>query len=121
MDDQGNYLYKTSTIGEPGEPYLKSNSGVIRQSVWSLQGLDYSRQFGGHDVGATLVYHERNKKVKDGGLKKIFFLAVSKGMAGRLTYSFGQRYLPLVIMARRISEAGIVSDSSCDCPRMDYF
>ena len=27
MDDQGNYLYKTSTIGEPGEPYLKSNSG----------------------------------------------------------------------------------------------
>ena len=38
MDDQGNYLYKTSTIGEPGEPYLKSNSGRDpTESVWSLQ------------------------------------------------------------------------------------
>ena len=65
-----------------GEPYLKSNSGRDpTESVWSLQGaLDYSRQFGGHDVGATLVYHmKETKKVKDGGAEKIFFLTVSKG------------------------------------------
>ena len=96
MDDQGNYLYKTSTIGEPGEPYLKSNSGRDpTESVWSLQGaLDYSRQFGGHDVGATLVYHmKETKKVKDGGAEKDLLPNREQGMAGRLTYSFGQRYL----------------------------
>ena len=96
MDDQGNYLYKTSTIGEPGEPYLKSNSGRDpTESVWSLQGaLDYSRQFGGHDVGATLVYHmKETKKVKDGGAEKDLLPYREQGMAGRLTYSFGQRYL----------------------------
>ena len=49
MDDQGNYLYKTSTIGETGEPYLKSNSGRDpTESVWSLQEdvLLLNRTFG---------------------------------------------------------------------------
>lgn len=63
---------------------------------------------------------KETKKVKDGGAEKDLLPYREQGMAGRLTYSFGQPVtclrLPLVIMARRISEAGIVSDSSLRLP-----
>ena len=92
----GNYLFDTESIGDPGQPYLQSNSGRDpTESVWSLQGtLDYARTFGKHDVGATFVYHmKETKKVKNSGTEYDLLPYREQGLAGRLTYAYAHRYL----------------------------
>lgn len=96
LDGNGNYVYSTESIGNPGQPYLQSNSGRDpTQTVWSLQGkLDYARTFGKHDVGATLVYHmKETKRVKDSGNEYDLLPYREQGLASRLTYDYDHRYL----------------------------
>lgn len=96
VDEQGNYQYTTESIGDPGQPYLQSNSGRDpTESVWSLQStLDYARTFGKHDIGATFVYHmKETKKVTNGGDEKDLLPYREQGLAGRFTYNFAHRYL----------------------------
>lgn len=96
LDGNGNYVYSTESIGNPGQPYLQSNSGRDpTQTVWSLQGkLDYARAFGKHDVGATLVYHmKETKRVKDSGNEYDLLPYREQGLASRLTYDYDHRYL----------------------------
>lgn len=96
QDADGTYHFTTESIGNPGEPYLKSNSGRNpTKNVWSVQGtLDYARTFGLHDVGATFVYHMKERKEVDNGSSEYNLLPYrEQGLAGRLTYNFGHRYL----------------------------
>lgn len=96
QDDKGNYVFTQESIGNPGQPYLQSNSGRDpTESVWSLQGtMDYQRTFGLHDVGATFVYHmKETKKVTNGGTEYDLLPYREQGLAGRLTYNFDHRYL----------------------------
>lgn len=96
IDEAGKYQYTAESIGDPGQPYLQSNSGRDpTESVWSLQGtLDYARTFGKHDVGATFVYHmKETKKVTNGGGEKDLLPYREQGLAGRLTYNYAHRYL----------------------------
>lgn len=96
IDDNGNYVFDTETIGDEGSTYLQSDSGRDpTETVWSLQGkLDYQRKFGLHDVGATFVYHmKETKKVKNSGSEYDLLPYREQGLAGRLTYNYDLRYL----------------------------
>lgn len=96
QDENGEYKFETKTIGDPGRPYLQSNSGRDpNKSIWSLQAkLDYQRMFGKHDVGATLVYHMKERKeVINGGKEYDLLPRREQGLAGRFTYNYGHRYL----------------------------
>lgn len=96
VDENGGYQYKTDPIGDPGQPYLQSDSGQDpARAVWSLQGkLDYARVFGAHDLGATLVYHmKETRQVRNGGNEYNLLPYREQGFAGRFTYSYGHRYL----------------------------
>lgn len=95
VDENGQYVFDMESIGDAGEPYLKSDSGRDpTTTVWSLQGkLDYARKFGLHDVGATFVYHmKETKKVKDSGSEYDLLPYREQGLAGRFTYNYGLRY-----------------------------
>ena len=96
VDADGNYQYTTSTIGTAGNTAMKSASGQDPTNrVWSLQGkLDYARQFGAHDVGATFVYQmKETRNDKNGGTEKELLPYRQQGLAGRLTYNYDLRYL----------------------------
>lgn len=96
VDENGQYHFDTTSIGDPGQPYLRSNSGRDpTTTVWSMQGkVDYQRMFGKHDVNATLVYHmKETKKVKNGGGEYDLLPYREQGLAGRLAYNYGHRYL----------------------------
>ena len=95
VDENGQYQFNTESIGDAGEPYLKSNSGRDpTTSVWSLQAkIDYAHKFGKHDVGATFVYHmKETKQVKDGGDEYDLLPYREQGLAGRATYNYDMRY-----------------------------
>ena len=96
VDENGQYIFDSTTIGDPGQPYLQSTSGRDpTTTVWSLQGkVDYQRLFGKHDVNATLVYHmKETKKVKNGGGEYDLLPYREQGLAGRLAYNYDHRYL----------------------------
>lgn len=96
QDENGEYKFDTKNIGEPGRPYLQSNSGrEPTTSVWSLQGkIDYQRTFGKHDINATLVYHmKETKRVKNGGSEYDLLPFREQGVASRLSYNYAHRYL----------------------------
>lgn len=95
VDDAGNYSYTTSSIGDTGNTYSQYDVGRDGNRVWSLQGtLDYIRTFGKHDVGATLVYHmkERVNNATSDSEKDVLPYR-EQGLAGRVTYNYDHRYL----------------------------
>jgi len=94
INDDGTYNWTMSSIGAPGSTYLTSEVGHSGHREWSFQGtIDYAREFGKHDVGATLVYHMKEKVNNAIGSSEEDILPYrEQGLAGRVTYSFDKRY-----------------------------
>lgn len=57
--------------------------------------LDYNRTFNEkHDVGATLVYHQKERMMHISDSEEYAVLPYrQQGLAGRITYGFDKRYL----------------------------
>lgn len=80
--------YELERLGTSGTDYLSEgfNAKEGDRTIMMQFQLNYTRQFGLHNVGGMLMYMQRDYKV--GMLPQR-----NQGLSGRFTYDYGQRYL----------------------------
>lgn len=99
IDDDGNYNYISEAVNTDGTTYLNTECSDgrkeknYRELAFQVK-LDYTRSFGKHDVGATLVYLQKERQINIPDQTEYAALPYrQQGIAGRATYSFDKRYL----------------------------
>lgn len=94
IDETGNYSY-TSNSTNTGTTYLGTTRGKDGYRELAFQAkIDYSRTFGKHDVGATIVYLQKERNMNISDEQEYAALPYrQQGLAGRVTYGFDKRYL----------------------------
>lgn len=94
MNPDGTYTYDMYQA-QQGNTYMSTGRSQDGLRELSLQGkIDYSREFGKHDVGATLVYHQKETVYNIADAEEYASLPYrEQGIAGRLTYSYAKRYM----------------------------
>ena len=86
--DLVNTNYELELLNTDGTEFI-SQSDIAKSSdqTFELQfNLNYSRQFGWHNVGAMLLYKQRE-------YRNAVLPNRNQGLSGRLTYDYDQRYL----------------------------
>ena len=94
IDEAGNYSY-TSNSTNTGTTYLGTTRGKDGYRELAFQAkIDYARTFGKHDVGATIVYMQKERNMNISDEQEYAVLPYrQQGLAGRVTYGFDKRYL----------------------------
>ena len=94
IDEAGNYSY-TSNSTNTGTSYLGTTRGKDGYRELAFQAkIDYARTFGKHDVGATIVYMQKERNMNISDEQEYAALPYrQQGLAGRVTYGFDKRYL----------------------------
>ena len=94
IDEAGNYSY-TSNSTNTGTTYLGTTRGKDGYRELAFQAkIDYARTFGKHDVGATIVYMQKERNMNNSDELEYAALPYrQQGLAGRVTYGFDKRYL----------------------------
>ena len=94
IDEAGNYSY-TSNATNTGTTYLGTTRGKDGYRELAFQAkIDYARTFGKHDVGATIVYMQKERNMNISDEQEYAALPYrQQGLAGRVTYGFDKRYL----------------------------
>ena len=94
IDEAGNYTY-TSNSTNTGTTYLGTTRGKDGYRELAFQAkIDYARTFGKHDVGATIVYMQKERNMNISDEQEYAALPYrQQGLAGRVTYGFDKRYL----------------------------
>ena len=94
IDEAGNYSY-TSNSTNTGTTYLGTKRGKDGYRELAFQAkIDYARTFGKHDVGATIVYMQKERNMNNSDEQEYAALPYrQQGLAGRVTYGFDKRYL----------------------------
>ena len=94
IDEAGNYSY-TSNSTNTGTTYLGTKRGKDGYRELAFQAkIDYARTFGKHDVGATIVYMQKERNMNISDEQEYAALPYrQQGLAGRVTYGFDKRYL----------------------------
>ena len=94
VDEAGNYSY-TSNSTNTGTTYLGTTRGKDGYRELAFQAkIDYTRTFGKHDVGATIVYMQKERNMNISDEQEYAALPYrQQGLAGRVTYGFDKRYL----------------------------
>ena len=94
IDEAGNYSY-TSNSTNTGTTYLGTTRGKDGYRELAFQAkIDYSRTFGKHDAGATIVYMQKERNMNISDEQEYAALPYrQQGLAGRVTYGFDKRYL----------------------------
>ena len=94
VDEAGNYSY-TSNSTNTGTTYLGTTRGKDGYRELAFQAkIDYARTFGKHDVGATIVYMQKERNMNISDEQEYAVLPYrQQGLAGRVTYGFDKRYL----------------------------
>ena len=94
IDEAGNYSY-TSNSTNTGTTYLGTTRGKDGYRELAFQAkIDYARTFGKHDVGATIVYMQKECNMNISDEQEYAALPYrQQGLAGRVTYGFDKRYL----------------------------
>ena len=94
IDEAGNYSY-TSNSTNTGATYLGTTRGKDGYRELAFQAkIDYARTFGKHDVGATIVYMQKERNMNISDEQEYAALPYrQQGLAGRVTYGFDKRYL----------------------------
>ena len=94
IDEAGNYSY-TSNSTNTGTTYLRTTRGTDGYRELAFQAkIDYARTFGKHDVGATIVYMQKERNMNISDEQEYAALPYrQQGLAGRVTYGFDKRYL----------------------------
>ena len=94
IDEAGNYSY-TSNSTNTGTTYLGTTRSKDGYRELAFQAkIDYARTFGKHDVGATIVYMQKERNMNISDEQEYAALPYrQQGLAGRVTYGFDKRYL----------------------------
>ena len=94
IDEASNYSY-TSNSTNTGTTYLGTTRGKDGYRELAFQAkIDYARTFGKHDVGATIVYMQKERNMNISDEQEYAALPYrQQGLAGRVTYGFDKRYL----------------------------
>ena len=94
IDEAGNYSY-TSNSTNTGTTYLGTTRGKDGYRELAFQAkIDYARTFGKHDIGATIVYMQKERNMNISDEQEYAALPYrQQGLAGRVTYGFDKRYL----------------------------
>ena len=94
IDEAGNSSY-TSNSTNTGTTYLGTTRGKDGYRELAFQAkIDYARTFGKHDVGATIVYMQKERNMNISDEQEYAALPYrQQGLAGRVTYGFDKRYL----------------------------
>ena len=93
-DSSGNETYDLEIRGNEKSTTLNTYSGSEGDRKIYFQGLiNYARTFGKHDVGAMLVYNQEETAVSNPGTLFNSLPKRKQGLAGRITYGYGNRYL----------------------------
>ena len=86
--DSTQIVYKK--IGDEGKMNYSENTGKARN--WYMEAaLDYNRRFGGHDIGALLLYNQRVSHYPGGIYNDIPRRTL--GVVSRITYNYDTKYL----------------------------
>lgn len=90
-DADGKLVYQQTGIGSEFLGYSRTNGG--NRQFYTETALNYQRTFGDHDVAGMLLY---NQSDRINGFENDFILSLpfrSRGLAGRATYAFREKYL----------------------------
>jgi TonB-linked SusC/RagA family outer membrane protein len=90
-DADGNLVLNQSRIGDQFLGY--SQSAQAEKTMYLETNINYDRDFGNHHFGGLLLYNMRSRIVSSAGdvISSIPFK--NQGMAGRITYSYADRYM----------------------------
>lgn len=93
-DSAGNETYDLEIRGNEKSTTLNTYSGSDGDRKIYFQGMiNYARAFGKHDVGAMIVYNQEETAVSNPGTLFNSLPKRKQGLAGRITYGYGNRYL----------------------------
>jgi len=90
-DESGELVYEQTMIGSEFLNYSRINGG--NRQFYTESAINYNRTFGDHEVSAMLLY---NQSDKINGFEDDFILSLpyrSRGLAGRSTYAYQEKYL----------------------------
>ncbi|MGL5318369.1 MAG: SusC/RagA family TonB-linked outer membrane protein [Bacteroidales bacterium] len=94
MDEEGNPVFTTQRVGDELSVTLgTSGSNTGDRRIYIQGSLDYSRQFGDHDVNALFVYNQDQYDVNNPGGLMESLSRRKQGIAGRLGYSYKGKYV----------------------------
>jgi len=89
-DDEGNYYY--DTIRESSNELNFSSGNGISRTAYVEAALNYDREFGAHRFGGLLLYNQRVYWNLSAGDIVGSLPYKQRGYAGRITYSWNDRY-----------------------------
>ena len=90
-DGDGNLVFNQTRTGST---YLGYSTTTSAERTMYLEGnVNYARSFGSHNIGALLVYNMRNRIVASAGSVTGSIPYRNQATAGRLTYSYMDKYL----------------------------
>ncbi|MDR1886817.1 MAG: TonB-dependent receptor [Prevotellaceae bacterium] len=91
----GSYSYTLSPALNKGTSALSTSTSSTGDRYMNIQlSMDYARTFGNHDVGAMVVYLQRDYRSNNPNNDYYATLPTrNQGVAGRLTYGYDGRYL----------------------------
>nr|WP_226904994.1 TonB-dependent receptor [Pedobacter schmidteae] len=89
-DANGNFIYDQTAIGTEFLNYTKSNQGT--RTLYSEGAINYNRDFGQHNITGMILYNQSDKidTYADDLEKSLPYRF--RGIAGRVTYGFANRY-----------------------------
>lgn len=89
-DANGNLLFDQTRIGTEYLAYGKSNNGT--RTLYTEGSLNYTRDFGKHNVGGMLLYNQSDRINTYASDLETSLPYRFRGLAGRFTYGYNNRY-----------------------------
>lgn len=90
-DGEGNLIFSQTRVGSTFLGYSTSTSS--ERAMYLEGNVSYNRSFGGHAIGGLLVYNMRNRIVGSANSVTGSIPYRNQAAAGRLTYSYMDKYL----------------------------
>ncbi|HYH55706.1 MAG TPA: SusC/RagA family TonB-linked outer membrane protein, partial [Anseongella sp.] len=90
-DEEGNLQFNQTRVGTEYLNYIRQNGGD--RQFYTETAVNYSNLFGRHGVSGMLLYNQTDKVP---GFADDFILSLpfrNRGLAGRATYSYADKYL----------------------------
>lgn len=88
------WIYTLTPIGTEGTNFFTVSKSFTGSRIIQFQGsLEYKQTFGKHDVNAVILYHQKN--TVDNAPSNYYSMLPQReqGIAGRLSYSYDERYI----------------------------
>jgi TonB-linked SusC/RagA family outer membrane protein len=93
-NSDGTFEYTLAPALNKGTTALSTSTSTAGDRYMNIQlGMDYSRTFGKSDVGAMLIYLQRDYHNNNPGDYYATLPTRNQGIAGRITYGYNSRYL----------------------------